>query len=198
MSNLLIWINDQIDSVLLYTVRLGLDLNDCIDDTCNYLSNLLSLCASIDPQLASFECRVVNSFSWLAFEPSSFNAWVDEHTFTSGFEVEPYSFLIDSLDIICLSISAAFVWFTLFAPNRARNLTAADSTVLEAQEESEWDSDSGVELDWDTVEEDSEDEEDQGEDEEEIVEEKEIVEQEEEVRGRTLTRDIGCCKCCNR
>ena len=83
-------------------------------------------------------------------------------------------------------MSLAIVWFTLFAPSRAPKLTADDSTGEESDESqgiSEWDSDSGIEVDCETVEEDSGNEADDEED---------IVEQEEEVRGRTLTREVVC------
>jgi len=84
-------------------------------------------------------------------------------------------------------MSLAIVWFTLFEPSRrARKLAEADSVVEESEESqslSEWDSDSGIEVDLDTVEEDSGNEADDEED---------IVEQEEEVRGRTLLRKVDC------
>ena len=159
-----------------------------IHDTYDYFTNLSRLCASIDPQAASFECRVVNSFNWLASLISSgFCACIDKDTLSLSFDCDEYSCLICTLDVICLSMSLAIVWFTLFEPSRrAQKLAGADSVVEESQEiqeVSEWDSDSGIEVDLDTVEEDSGNEAD---------DEEEIAEPEEEVRGRTLTREVDC------
>jgi len=159
-----------------------------IYDTYDYFTNLTNLCASIDAQAASFECRVVNSFNWLASLISSgFCACIDKDTLSLSFDCDEYSCFICTLDVICLSMSLAIVWFTLFEPSlRARKLAEADSVVEESeeiQEVSECDSDSGIEVDLDTVEEDSGNEADDEED---------IVEQEEEVRGRTLLREVAC------